>query len=83
MRVKIYTTPNCPFSEKLREFLRKKGIEYEEVNVLEDEKAFMEMVEVSGQTSVPVLVVEKNGETKVVGGFDENKLKEVFFENEN
>jgi glutaredoxin-like YruB-family protein len=69
--VRIYSTPTCPFCKRAKAFFKEHNIEYEDVNVAEDEKARDEMVEKSGQMGVPVIEVED----KIIVGFDEQKLK--------
>jgi glutaredoxin-like YruB-family protein len=73
MKVKIYTTPACPFCYMLKEFLKEKGVEFEEVDVSKDKKALEEMIEKSGQMGVPV--VEIDGE--IVIGFDKEKISKI------
>ena len=70
-KVKIYSTPTCPFCKRAKEFFKKHKVEYEEVNVADNKKARDEMVEKSGQMGVPVIEI---GEYIVVG-FDEQELK--------
>ncbi|MBU0732314.1 glutaredoxin family protein [Patescibacteria group bacterium] len=77
MAVKIYSTPTCPYCNMAKEFFKKSNVEYDDVNVAEDEKAAQEMVDKSGQMGVPVIVVEKDGSEEVIVGFDEAKLKEL------
>jgi len=72
-KVKIYTTPACPFCHLAKEFLKEKGIEFEEVDVLKDEKAAEEMIKKSGQMGVPV--IEIDGE--IVVGFDKEKIEKL------
>ena len=69
-KIKIYTTPTCPFCLMAKEYFRSKGIEFEEIDVSRDEKAAMEMIQKSGQMGVPV--IEING--KIVVGFDKEKI---------
>lgn len=69
--VKIYSTPACPFCKRAKEFFKEHSVEYEDINVAENEKARDEMIEKSGQMSVPVIEV---GDEFVVG-FDEQELK--------
>ncbi len=69
--VKIYSTPTCPFCKRTKEFFKKHNVEYEDINVAENEKARDEMVEKSGQMSVPVIEIED----EIVVGFDEQDLK--------
>jgi len=72
-KVKVYSTPSCPFCIKAKEFLKANKVEYEDLNVAEDNKARDEMIEKSEQMSVPV--IEINGE--IVIGFDEEKLRKL------
>ncbi len=77
MKPKIYSTSACPFCERAREFFRENAIEFEEVNVLEDEKARDEMIRKSGQMSVPVIEIDRSGEIVIIVGFDREKLKKA------
>lgn len=70
-KVKIYSTPSCPYCNMAKDFLKEKGIDFDELNVAEDEKAREEMVEKSGQMGVPQ--IEING--KIIIGFDKEKLE--------
>ncbi len=73
MRVKIYTTPTCPYCKMAKDFMREKGIVFEEVDVLQDEKAREELIEKSGQLGVPVIDVDG----KIMIGFHREKLAEL------
>jgi glutaredoxin len=72
MKVRLFSTPICPYCLTLKRFLEEKGIEIEEVDVSADEKSREEMVEKTKQTTLPVLDI--NGEFIV--GFDRNKICE-------
>ncbi len=74
MKVTIYTTEECPWCKKTKEFFKKHKIKYKEIDVGKDEKAAQEMTKKSGQMGVPVIDVDG----KIITGFDEQKLKEVF-----
>ena len=66
--VTIYTTPICPFCARAKSLLRKKGSAFEEIDVMMDSKARLEMEEKSGGArTVPQIFI---GET-YVGGCDE------------
>ncbi len=71
VKVKIYTTPVCPWCVKTKEFLKESKIPYEEINVAADRKAAQEMIEKSGQMGVPV--VDVNGQ--IIIGFNKPALK--------
>ena len=64
MSVTIYTTPTCPFCEQAKKFMRERGVSYTEHDVMEDLKKRDEMVELSGQMGVPVIVM---GEQVLIG----------------
>jgi len=56
-----------------KEFFKEKGIEYTDYDVSTDAEKRKEMLEKSGQMSVPVIFV---GEQMFIG-FDKNKLSEA------
>jgi len=70
-KLKIYTLPTCPHCRQLKKFLQKRGINYTEISVEDDEKALSEMEKKSRQSGVPV--IELNG--KVIVGFDPDEMK--------
>ena len=76
VKVKVYSTENCPWCVKAKDWLKKNKIKFKEIDVAEDEKGREEMIEKSGQMGVPViLVVKDDGSEEVVVGFDQGKLK--------
>lgn len=72
-KVKIYSTPTCTTCKSTKAFLSENNIKFEDVNVAEDQKAAQEMMQKSGQMSVPVIDVDG----QVVLGFDKAKLKKL------
>ena len=73
MVVRVFSTPTCPFCVTLKNFLKEHNIEFEDIDVSQNETAQKEMIEKSGQMGVPV--IEING--KIVIGFDQNKIKNL------
>jgi glutaredoxin-like YruB-family protein len=71
--VTLYTTPTCPWCTTVKNFLRKHGVRYTEVDVAADQNAAQAMVSKSGQQGVPQ--TEINGE--MVIGFDQTKLNRL------
>ncbi|WP_092475665.1 glutaredoxin domain-containing protein [Desulfotruncus arcticus] len=57
----------------MKEFLSKKGVLFQELNVAADEKARNDMVSHTGQMAVPTVAV---GNQYIVG-FDREKLEKV------
>ncbi|MBR9706335.1 NrdH-redoxin [Candidatus Pacearchaeota archaeon] len=72
-KVKVYSTPTCPWCIKTKDFLKEKKIEFEDINVAENQEASKEMVEKSGQMGVPVIDIDGT----IIVGFDEAKIKEA------
>ena len=72
--VTVYSTQNCPYCRLAKAFLDRHNIPYRSIDVGIDRKAAREMVEISGQYGVPVIVVGD----QVVVGFDTDKLRELF-----
>jgi glutaredoxin-like YruB-family protein len=56
-----------------KEYLKQKGILFEEVDVSKDERAAQEMIEKSGQMGVPVIDIDG----KIVIGFDKERIDEL------
>jgi glutaredoxin 3 len=64
----LYTTPICPYCARAKSLLDKKGVSFEEIDVMMDAKARQEMQDKSGGArSVPQIFI---GDTHV-GGSDE------------
>ncbi len=65
-RVQMYSMEWCPYCAKAKALLGAKGIEYDEVDVTDDETAAIEMVERTGQRGVPQFFIDDQW----VGGYD-------------
>ena len=72
-KVIVYSTPACPYCVMVKNFLKQNNVGFEEIDVAADKAKAKEMVEKSGQMSVPVTDVD--GE--VVVGYDTGKLKKL------
>ncbi|MCJ7429350.1 MAG: glutathione S-transferase N-terminal domain-containing protein [Candidatus Nanohaloarchaeota archaeon QJJ-5] len=73
--VEIYTTPTCPHCENAKEFFQEHDVEYTEHNVADDEDKAKEMIEMTGQRGVPVIVVD--GEDEPIIGFNRDKVADA------
>ena len=71
MDVKVYTTPTCGYCHQAKSFLSDLGVRYTEYDVSRDRAAAEEMVKLTGQMGVPVIVVDG----QAVIGFDRQRLK--------
>ena len=66
--VELYTTMFCPYCARARALLERKGIDYTEIDIIEEPARRDEMVRrAGGRTSVPQIFI--NGEH--IGGSDE------------
>jgi len=71
--VKVYSTPYCPYCTTLKNYLKEHKIEFEDINVAEDEKAMESIIEKTGQKEIPI--VEIDGE--IILGFDRVKIDKL------
>ncbi len=69
----IYTTPTCGFCHMAKNWMKEKGIKFNEIDVSTDINAAKEMVEKSGQMGVPVIDVDGD----ITIGFDRPKLETI------
>jgi len=72
-KIKVYGVPGCPFCKKTREFLKSKGLNFEDIDVAANHDLANEMVKKSGQMSVPVIEIDG----KIVIGFDKGKIENL------
>ncbi len=73
MKIKIYTTQVCPWCIAAKKYFTQKGLEFEEIDVSADPKNAAELIRLSGQSAVPVIIINK----KMIIGFDKNKIEEI------
>ena len=72
-KVTIYSTPTCHFCNMAKDYFNANGVKYESYDVSSDSGKRAEMMEVSGQLGVPVIVIEND----VIIGFNKPKLAEL------
>ena len=70
-KVKVYSTQTCPYCTMLKDFLKEKKVEFEDIDVGADQEAAKEMVEKSGQMGVPVADIGG----KIIVGFDRTAIE--------
>jgi glutaredoxin-like YruB-family protein len=70
-KIKVYGVPGCPFCKRTKEFLKSKGLNFEDIDVAADHNLAKEMIKKSGQMSIPV--IEIDGE--IIIGFDKEKIE--------
>jgi glutaredoxin-like YruB-family protein len=72
-KVVIYSTPTCPYCKRAKEYLSRKGISYTDIDVAQDKEKAKEMVQKSGQMSVPVIMIDD----EIVVGFNQALLDKL------
>jgi len=73
MKVIVYSTPACPYCIIVKNFLKKNNIQFEEIDISKDEQKKKEMIEKSGQMSVPVTEIDG----RVIVGYKLDEIKEA------
>lgn len=71
--IAIYTTPQCVYCQKAKFFFKERNVAFTEYNIATDAIRRQEMLDRSGQMTVPVIDI--NGAIMV--GFDRLKVKEL------
>ena len=67
-KVEIYTTPICPYCARAKKLLDRKGVAYQEIDVMMDREMRREMTErAEGRTSVPQIFIDD----RPIGGCDD------------
>ncbi len=72
-KVTIYSTPTCPFCKRAKTYLSGKGISYTDNNVAQDKDKAKEMVRLSGQMGVPVIIIDD----EIIVGFNQTLLDKL------
>ena len=69
-QVTIYTTPTCHFCQLAKEFFAEKNVQYTGYDVSTDAVKREEMINLTGQLGVPVIVIGDD----IMVGFDREKV---------
>jgi len=75
--IKIYSQPTCPACNEVKEYLKSRGIAFTDYDILSDDKALNEMLNVHKVRVTPLILI---GDKKVIG-FDAEELEKVLAEN--
>ena len=71
-KVKVYSTLGCSQCATVKEFFKDNNIEFEDIDVSQDEKLQDEIIKRSGFMGVPITEID----SKFIYGFDKKKLIE-------
>lgn len=73
MNVKIYTVTGCPQCKKTKDYLKEHNIDFEEINVSDNQDKVKELQEISGKMTTPTLDIEG----QIIIGFDQEKIRKT------
>ncbi len=72
-KVIMFTTPTCSFCNAAKRYLREKSIRFTEVDVSRDFSAARDLQRRTGQTGVPVILINN----RPIVGFDRPKINQM------
>ncbi|HHJ52452.1 MAG TPA: NrdH-redoxin [Caldithrix abyssi] len=72
-KVIIFTTPTCPHCNAAKRYFREKKIRFRDVDVSRDQKAAQDMVRRTGQSGVPVILINN----RPIVGFNKPKINQL------
>jgi glutaredoxin 3 len=67
----VYSKPTCQYCDMAKDFLKENHIQFENIDVSKDKIKAKEMIEKSGQMSIPVIEI---GDTIIIG-FNKEAIK--------
>jgi len=69
-KVKVFSTPSCPYCELLKQFLKDKEIEFEAIDISQDQEGQNYIMEKTGKMAVPITEIDD----EIIVGFDREKI---------
>jgi glutaredoxin-like YruB-family protein len=69
-RVIVFSTPNCPWCNRAKTYLRGRGVPFRDVDVSRDPAAAHDLVRRTGQIGVPVIEIDG----RPIVGFDQGRI---------
>jgi len=72
-KITVYSTSTCPFCIRAKQFLKDNNIQFEDIDVSENQDKAQEMIKKSGQMGVPVIEIDGG----IIVGFDKEKIREA------
>lgn len=72
-KVLLFTTPTCSYCTLAKRYFKENRIRYREVDVSKNEAAARDMQRKTGQTGVPVIIINN----RPIVGFDKTKINKM------
>lgn len=70
--VKVYSTSTCPWCIRAKQFLKENNVEFQNIDVSDNQQVVDELMQKSGQMGVPVLDIDG----QIIVGFDKEKIRQ-------
>lgn len=73
--ITLYTRTTCPYCELVKKFLNAKEVTYNTVNMEENPDAMAKVMEMTGRSIAPTILVDKaDGTQEIIVGFNLSKI---------
>jgi len=72
--IKVFSSDSCGYCTKLKAYLDSRRVEYDVIDVGESRENYDKLIEISGQTGIPVSVFDSG---EVVIGFDKERIDSI------
>ena len=72
-KVIMFSTPTCSYCNLAKRYFRENNIRFRDVDVSRDQRAAMDMQRRTGQTGVPVIMINN----RPIVGFDKPKINKL------
>jgi len=72
-RIIVFSTPGCGWCRKVKSYLKEKGFRYRDIDISRDQKAAQDVQKKTGQTSVPVILINN----RPIVGFNRKEIDRV------
>jgi len=72
--VKVFSTPTCPYCDQLKDYLKEKKVEFEEIDLSKKADEAEKLIKKTGQMGVPAIIITNGNEEEVIVGFDVEKI---------
>ncbi len=74
-KVTVYSTKTCPYCHAEKNYLKSKGVDYEEVLVDQNPEEIPKFIDTCGSMGVPCTHITKDdGSQETILGFDKQRL---------
>jgi len=78
VKIKVYSTKQCIWCSRLKNFLKEHNIHFEELDIGKDKEAARKLVETTKEMGVPQTeIIDDKGKSQFIIGFNEAKFREV------